>query len=432
MSINYKLQQLEKEGRQIRVGLIGAGQMGRGMISQIEGMHGMRVVATADIRVENAVNAYLHAGVKRVEIKQTRELEQAEKAVEAGKVVVTDHSQLVLAMSKVDAIVDATGIPNIGAEIAWKAILNKKHIIMLNVETDVTVGPLLNKMAAAVGVVYTGSAGDEPGAVMELYNFADALGFQVIAIGKGKNNPLNVAANPDSAREYALSVGANPKMIASFQDGTKTMIEMTAVANATGYVPDQPGMHGPTAKVDELTRIFRLKDEGGILNRTKIVEYVNGVAPGVFVVVTSDKEEVHHEMNYLKMGSGPNYVLFRPYHLTSLETPLSVAKAYFYHEQSIAPWKGLIAETVAVAKKDLQPGESLDGIGGYTVYGIIMTTEQARELNALPIGLVHGQIVTKAVKQGEVISYDAVENTSNLVIWELRQLQDHLLQTGGL
>jgi len=432
MSLNKKLLELHRQGGFIRVGLVGAGQMGRGMISQIGSMKGMRVVATADVRPENAKNAYLFAGVSADAIVETGDLEKAERAIEQRQVVVTDDMQLLLALPNVDVIVDATGIPSVGAEIAWKAILNKKHIVMLNVETDVTVGPLLNKMASAAGVVYTGSAGDEPGAVMELYNFADAIGFEVLAIGKGKNNPLNVQATPDSAREYALSVGANPKMIASFQDGTKTMIEMTAVANATGFVPDQPGMHGPSATVEELAQVLRLQQDGGILSKTGVVEYVNGVAPGVFVIVTSSKEEVVHEMKYLKMGQGPNFVLFRPYHLCSLETPLSVAGAYFYNEQTIAPWKGLVAETVTIAKKDLQPGDRLDGIGGFTVYGKIMTAAEAKSLNALPIGLVQAQTVTRAIKAGEVITYDDIEQSTSSVIWELRKLQDQALQTGSL
>jgi len=425
MSINRQLAELEKNGTYIRVGLIGAGQMGRGMISQIAAMKGMQVVITADIRKENAVNAYLQAGYSETEIRVTNDLEKAERAIAANQVVVTEDLQLVLAMDAVDVVVDATGIPNLGAEIAWKAILNRKHIVMLNVETDVTVGPLLYQMAQAADVVYTGAAGDEPAAIMELYNFADAIGFQVLVAGKGKNNPLNVEANPDTAREQAAKVNMNPKILASFQDGTKTMIEMTAVANATGFVPDVAGMHGAEATVDQLTRVLRLKSEGGILQKYGVVEYINGVAPGVFVIVTTDKPEVHHEMQYLKMGEGPNYLLFRPYHLTSLETPLSIAKAYCLHEESIVPYHGLVAETVAVAKKDLKPGDHLDGLGGYTVYGTIMTAEEAKEQNALPIGLVDPSlVVTKPIQKGEVITYDKIENTKSLIIWELRRLME--------
>ncbi|WP_199616602.1 NAD(P)H-dependent oxidoreductase [Paenibacillus alkalitolerans] len=428
MLIPFKLKELQKSGQYIRVGLIGAGQMGRGMISQIESMQGMRVAAAADIRIENARNAYLHAGVKESDIVQTDSVEPAERAIRQNKVVVTDNMDVVLNCAEVDVVVDATGVPNIGAEIAYKSILQKKHIVMLNVETDVTVGLLLSQTAKASGVVYTGSAGDEPGAVMELYHFAEALGFEAVAVGKGKNNPLNVEANPDTAREGALKVGANPKMIASFQDGTKTMIEMTAVANATGFVPDVAGMHGPTATVAELPGLYRLKSEGGILNRKKIVDYVNGVAPGVFIVVTSDKQEVHDAMRYLKMGDGPNYVLFRPYHLTSLETPISIAKAYFYKEETIVGWHGHVAETVAVAKKDLNPGDRLDGLGGFTVYGTIMEAGAAESMSALPVGLVHpSQVVAKPVKKGEIITYDAIENTEDLMIWELRRLQSNVI-----
>ncbi|UUZ79828.1 SAF domain-containing protein [Paenibacillus sp. P26] len=148
--------------------------------------------------------------------------------------------------------------------------------------------------------------------------------------------------------------------------------------------------------------------------------------------MTSGKEEVLHEMEYLKMGKGPNFVLFRPYHLTSLETPLSVAGAYFYNEQTIAPWKGLVAETVTIAKKDLQPGDRLDGIGGFTVYGKIMTASEAKSHHALPIGLVQAQTLTRSVKAGEIITYDAVEQTENSVIWELRKLQDQAILTGDL
>lgn len=425
MLINRQLAELQKKGTYIRVGLIGAGQMGRGMISQIAAMKGMRVVATADIRTENAINAYLQAGYSEQEIKQTNQVEEAEKAVAANQVVVTADMNLVLAMDPVDVIVDATGIPNLGAEIAWKSILAKKHIVMLNVETDVTVGPLLHQMAQAAGVVYTGAAGDEPAAIMELYNFAETIGFQALVVGKGKNNPLNVEANPDTAREQAAKENMNPKILASFQDGTKTMIEMTAVANATGFVPDVVGMHGAQATVEQLTDVLRLKSEGGILGRYQVVEYINGVAPGVFIIVTSDKPEVHQEMRYLKMGDGPNYVLYRPYHLTSLETPISIAKAYLAHEETIVPYQGLVAETVAVAKKDLKPGDFLDGLGGFTVYGTIMTAEEARRQNALPVGLTDPSLViTKPIRKGEVITYDHIETTKSLVIWELRRLME--------
>jgi predicted homoserine dehydrogenase-like protein len=425
MPIHHKLEALQKAGNRIRVGLIGAGQMGRGMIAQITAMQGMEVVATADIHVDNAIHAYQHAGYSMSKITRCEQVEKAEREIEEGHVVVTTDMHLVLSLPSVDVVVDATGIPNLGAEIAWKSILAKKHIVMLNVETDVTVGPLLHQMAQAAGVVYTGASGDEPAAIMELYHFAKTIGFQPLVLGKGKNNPLNLAANPDSAKLQAQQVNMNPKILASFQDGTKTMIEMTAVANATGFLPDVPGMHGPVATVDQLTKVLQKREDGGILHSYQTVEFVNGVAPGVFAIITSDQAEVHRELQYLKMGDGPNYLLFRPYHLTSLETPISVAKAYLENEESIVPYHGLVAETVTVAKKDLNAGEYLDGLGGFTSYGQIMNATEAKQLHALPIGLADRSIrLTRNVKKGEVITYDDIEQTNSQIIWELRKLME--------
>ncbi|WP_298834374.1 NAD(P)-dependent oxidoreductase [uncultured Planococcus sp.] len=425
LGINRKLEELERNGEIIKVGVVGAGQMGRGMISQIESMAGMRVVATADIQIANVTNAYVKSGVSADDVVETNSVQQAAAAVKEGKVVATTDAQLVTSLPEVDVVVDATGVPDIGAKIAWDAILNRKHIVMLNVEADVTVGVVLKKMADASGVVYTGSAGDEPGAIMELFDFADALGFEVVALGKGKNNPLNLNANPDTAAEEAARKGASPKMLASFQDGTKTMVEMTAVANATGFLPDKPGMHGFVSDVKGLPEIFKLKEDGGEVSNKRIVEYINGIAPGVFAIIASEKEEVNHELKYLSMGDGPNYVLYRPYHLTSLETPISIARAYIYNEATIAPWHGLQAETVTVAKIDLAAGDFLDSIGGFTVYGHILTAQEARDKNALPLGLVDKNVRLKRdIKKGEIISYDDVEQTKDSTIWRLRRMQD--------
>ncbi|MCJ1907313.1 NAD(P)H-dependent oxidoreductase [Planococcus ruber] len=427
LGINRKLQELEQNGTIIKVGLVGAGQMGRGMVSQIESMAGMRVVITADIQLENAAKAYTKSGVAILDVVKTDQAAEASEAVKAGKVVATTDAKLVTALPEVDVVVDATGVPDIGAKIAWDAILNKKHIVMLNVEADVTIGPLLKKMADASGVVYTGTAGDEPGAIMELYDFADALGFEVVALGKGKNNPLNLAANPDTAAEEAARKGASPKMLASFQDGTKTMVEMTAVANATGFLPDKPGMHGFVSDVKGLPELFKLKEQGGKVDHKRIVEYINGIAPGVFAIVASEKEEVNHEMHYLSMGEGPNYVLYRPYHLTSLETPISIARAFIFNEATIAPWKGLQAETVAVAKTDLEEGQFLDSIGGFTVYGTILSAQAAKDKQALPMGLVDRHVQLKrAIKKGEIITYGDVVQTKESTIWRLRRMQDEM------
>jgi len=429
LNLNTKLRELEEQGKKINTGIVGAGQMGRGMVSQMFCMKGICPAIIADIDVERAKRAYELAGVKAEDIIFVSKPSDAEQNIRKGKFVVTDDLDIVTKSIPVDVVIDATGVPEVGAKLAFDSIYNGKHIVMLNVETDVTIGPILKKMADSAGVVYTVSAGDEPGAIKELYDFVDAMGFEVLVVGKGKNNPLNVEATPDTAREKALAYDMNPKMLASFIDGTKTMVEMTCVSNATGFLPTQKGLIGPEAKVQDLPKLFSLKEQGGILEKYKVVEYVKGVAPGVFVIVTTDLPAVKEEMAYLSMGEGPNYVLYRPYHLTSIETPLSAARAYIYHEPTIAPKGAPVSETVAVAKKDLKAGEYLDGIGGYTVYGVIDTYANAKRDNALPLGLVNSKVRLKTdVKKGQTLTYDMVELDEDSLILQLRRLQDRVIK----
>ena len=206
------------------------------------------------------------------------------------------------------------------------------------------------------------------------------------------------------------------------------MVEMAAMANATGFIPDVRGGHGPTTSVDDLPKIYSLRENGGILNKYKIVDYAHGIAPGVFVVITTSLPQVHHEMQFLKMGPGPNYVLYRPYHLTSLETPISIAKAHIYGEATIAPMtEQPVAEVVTIAKKDLKVGERLDGIGEYTILGSVDTYEKAKEENLIPVGLVNNNaVVEKDIKKGEFITYDMVSLDKTSEIYKLRQKQDGL------
>lgn len=432
LGMNKWLAKREKDGKPVQVGLVGAGQMGRGMVAQIQQMKGMEVAAVCDILPENAAAAYLNAGIPADRIERCNRLSQASTAVEKGRWVATEYAEIVLNLPMVDVVIDATGVPETGAKVAYHAIQNGKHIVMLNVEADVTVGPILNKLAQSSGVVYTGAAGDEPAAIMELHDFAAAIGFEIIALGKGKNNPMRLDANPDTVKEEAKAKGANPKMLASFQDGTKTMVEMNCVANATGFVPDRAGMHGPSATLEELSRVFTLKEDGGILSRRGVVDYVKGVAPGVFAVVTSEQEEVRREMQYLKMGDGPHFTLYRPFHLTSLETPLSAARAVMLGEPTIAPLGAPVAETVAVAKKELAAGQYLDGIGGYTFYGQLQTLEDAKKANALPVGLIDSRTKLKRdVRQGDVLTYDDVLLNDGSFIVHLRRLQDQVFDVKG-
>lgn len=427
--MNRELIGLAKQEKAIKVAIVGTGKMGRGLVIQLSRIKGMLPQLVINRNGEKALNSLLKAGVRKDEIVVTNSLTKLNSALEKGKFVVSEDMDLAAKANAIHAIVDATGVPEVGAKLALAAIENRKHIIMLNVEADSVIGPILYKYAKEAGVIYTGTAGDEPGAVMELYDFAKRLGFEVLAMGKGKNNPLDVEANPDSVQEDAFKKALNPRMLTGFIDGTNTMIEMTCIANATGFIPDIRGGHGIDSNIEDLVDFFKLKEEGGILNSYQVVDYVRGIAPGVFLIFTTDLEDIHDQLRYLNMGEGPNYVLYRPYHLTSLETPNSIFEACLNHKPTIAPTKGLVADTIAIAKKDLKAGERLDGIGGFTVYGSIETYKKAKEERLLPIGLVNENTVVKRdIKKGEFLTYDMVELDTNTLIYKLRQLQEEIIK----
>lgn len=417
----------EQQGKTIRVGLVGAGQMGEGLASQMELMHGMRAVAIADVQAGRAAQALKTAKVEAGNIVETDDPATASQAVRDGKRVATTRSDLLAKIEDLDIVVEATGIPEVGAQVAFDAILNRKHVLQMNVETDATVGYMLRRMARSAGVVYTLTAGDEPGTTMELFDFAHSLGFHVVAAGKGKNNPLDRSANPDTMADRAKQKMMNPKMLASFVDGTKTMVEMTSFGNAVGFVPDVPGMHGPEVTAKTLASTFCPKEDGGILNGTGVVEYGRGVAPGVFVIFTTDHPKIARDLAYLSMGDGPYWALYRPYHLTSLETPISIARAVLKQETTIATDIPPVVETVAFAKRDLKAGETIDALGGFTVYGIIEKSAVAAENDYLPLGLAPGARLTKDVKAGAPVTYGDVELQTDTTIYYLRQLQDQTL-----
>ncbi|MCL2562936.1 MAG: NAD(P)-dependent oxidoreductase [Oscillospiraceae bacterium] len=428
LGLNYKLAQLEQDGAPIFVGIVGAGQMGRGMVGQMMSMQGMKPAVLTDVVLDKARLAYTNAGLTEGrDFAHAETVEEGGRLLADGKFVISTNNELATKCAAVRCVVDATGEPEVGAKVAVDAIDHKKHIVMLNVETDVCIGHILYRMATDAGVVYTGSAGDEPGAVMELYDFAMALGFEVRAIGKGKNNKIDYDCNPDTVAEEANRRGVSAKMLCSFKDGTKTMVEMTAMANATGFVPDVMGAHGAAGGVKDLPDLLSLKREGrgGILDKYGVVEYIDGVAPGVFLIFTTDQPDIKHELSYLCMGEGPNFCLYRPYHLCSLETPLSVARACIEGEPTIVPRAGLVAETGTVAKIDLKAGDTLDGIGGFTIRGTFISAEEAKAKRVLPMGLVNKATkMRRDVKRGELITYDDVELDENSLMLRLRRQQD--------
>jgi predicted homoserine dehydrogenase-like protein len=373
MNYTEELIKREKElGRPVRVGLAGAGQMGSGLAAQIGKIPGMELVACADIDLARAENALKLAGIDKIGHNS-----DASASIESGQGGVIDNAKA-LAELPIDIVYEATGVPWVGAEVADACIDASKHILMLNVETDVTIGQYLANKANKNGVIYSVANGDEPVACKELYDFSVDLGFEIVCVGKGKNNPLDQTANPDTCLEKATKKKMNPKMLASFEDGSKTMIEMAALANAIGLPPDRVGMNGPVSEVKDLNKTLIPSEDGGVLSGIGRVDYAFGPAPGVFSIVKSDNQTVIDEMEYLSMGAGPYYTFYRPYHLASIEAPRSVGMAIINKEPGLQPttW---IAEVIGHAKKDLAKGDKIDGIGGYASSGVTYPVEQSKE-----------------------------------------------------
>jgi len=346
-----------------------------------------------------------------------------------GRMIATADLKLICHAPEIDVIIDATGNPEAGARVALAAIHARKHIVMMNVEADVTIGSYLAEEAAKVGVVYTLGAGDEPAAAMELIRFIRTMGYPIVAAGKGKNNPFRIDAVPSQYEEEARRRNMNPRMLVEFVDGSKTMVEMVAIANACGFVPDIPGMHGPAAPREQLQDFFCPREEGGLLSRKGVVDFsvAKGVAPGVFAIAEMRHPRVRERMSDLHLGPGPYYTFFRPYHLTSLEVPQSAAAAAIFGESHMRPRAIPTAEVGCVAKRDIEVGETLDAIGEYAYRGFALTKADAEERQALPVGLAQGARVTRPVRKGELITLrDAAPDTA-LSIVQVRRLQDEMI-----
>lgn len=424
--IDSKLKQLEAQGKPVMVGLIGAGQMGTDIVAQVQCMVGMEVAVVVDLDSETAVKAYKLSGYDG-EIVDTDDPAAAEKAIAEGKKVATSNYKLAIAVPQVQVVIDATGSPEMGARVTLDCVNYKKHIVMMNVECDITIGPILRQMAENAGIVYSLTAGDEPGSVVEVYRFAKALGFKVIAAGKGKNNPLDIYATPDQWEDRAKARNMSAKMLVEFVDGSKTMIEMAAVSNATGLTIDKRGMHGPKCNVKDLTSVFCRKDQGGILETEGVVDYgIGDINPGVFVIVTTDHPRLIEGLVQRDMGKGPNYLLYRPYHLCSIETPITAAQAVIYGESTAHPMKKLTSECITIAKQDLKAGQVLDGIGEFCYRASIEKAEVAKEGGMLPVGLAKGAVLKCDVKRDTPITYDMVELDDSSVLLQLRRIQDQM------
>lgn len=424
MQYSPRLANLAKQnGRNFKIAVVGVGQMGRGFASQCNKIPGLEVSCLADLDVARIKKVF--SEITDLEPLISNDLSSLMTALENNKPVGITDIKLVSQLP-LDVVVEATGVPEIGAQVTESALKSRKHVAVLNVECDVTIGPLLKKIAEENNVIYTVCHGDEPIEAKALVDFARDLSFEVICAGKGKNNPFEPLSTPETVAEKAKAQNMNPKMLCSFTDGSKTMIEMAALANATGLKLTKRGMLGPETTVKKLQETYALKKDGGILDEAGVVDYCTGdVAPGVFVVVKTDDVYVSEEMTYLRMGNGPYFALHRPYHLASVEAPISIAKILLDNEPSLVCAER-ITEVIAATKKDLSPGDRLDGIGGYCYRGIADIRGDAERENLVPIGLLQNATVKKPLLTGELITWDHVEIDESQTIVRLRREQDLL------
>ena len=383
---------IDKRNENVKVGLVGAGQMGQGIVAQISKMYGVDLVCIID------------RNQKQLDIASNRYKKHKE-----NKVLCSD-SITALDNVALDIVIEATGTPASGATVA-KNVLNRGiNLILLNVETEATIGLALRREAEKNNAIVTVADGDEPVAALDLYNFATELSFEVVSIGKGKNNPFNIFATPSSLAKEASLKQMNPKMLTSFVDGTKTMVEMTALANFLNFTIDIDGMHGIEATYENINQYYIPKKDGGMLDKSQVVDFAFGIAPGVFAVIYSEDDYVNYEMEYLKMGKGPYWTLARPYHLTSLEIPRTIRHIMLekYSKLSAQSWN---VEVVAYAKQDIEPGTNLESIGGDYIYGKAQKTSTSNGL--LPIGIAENSIVNKAIKKGQPIATEAIDAQDN-------------------
>ena len=426
--IHQDLLRRQAEGSPIRVGASGAGWMGSGFVAAVAGVPGMEINVLADTDTRAARQAFIDTGVQPDNIVEANAPGPAMDALRAGKRVVTGSYALAAQLEDVDIVADATPSPAIGAETAHACIQHGKDVVMVNIEADVTVGRQLHQLACQAGILYTVSSGDEPGCLMELVDFVRSMGYQVIVIGKGKNNPLDPAATPDTVAESARKADKDPFQVASYVDGTKTMFEMTCAANATGCLPMQRGMIGPEATLETVSEIFALEKDGGITEIPGAVDFVQGnaMAGGVFVTVRVQDERIRADLQYLKVGQGEYFTFFRPYHLWFLEAPISIARAHLYRQKTLVPLDHPVADVMTVAKRALRAGETLDDFGGYTSYGVMDRAQIAGDVNALPVGLAPGARAVRPVAAGAIVTWDDVKLDESSVVVQLRRQQDAL------
>ncbi len=408
--IDKALEQRAREGRPIRVGLVGAGFMARGVVLQIAlSVPGMRVVAIANRTLETAARAYREAGIEST--RTVDSVGQLERAIESGEAAITDDPLLLCRAGGIDCIVEVTGTIELAARVTLEAVAHRKHVVLMNAEVDGTVGPILKTYADREGVILTSADGDQPGVMMNLYRFVKGIGVRPVLCGniKGLHDPYR---NPTTQAGFAKQWGQNPHMVTSFADGTKISFENAIVANGTGMRVARRGMHGPTVAagtpIQQAVELYPLED---LLEGPGIVDYVVGAmpGPGVYVLGTHDHPQQRHYLDLYKLGKGPLYCFYTPYHLCHFEVPNTVARAVLFGDAALTPLDAPRVEVVATAKTDLTAGATVDGLGGYMTYGLAENAGDARRQDLLPIGLAEGCRLRRDVPKDAVLTFADVE-----------------------
>jgi predicted homoserine dehydrogenase-like protein len=423
--LDTALAKRQSENNPVKVALVGAGFMGRGIVLQIaNSVPGMELVAIFNRTTEGAKRAYREAGIEDFEVVNNQA--DLEHRIAKGKYSIVEDPFLLCKAENIEVIIEVTGAVEFSSRIVFEAIQNKKHVVIMDAELDGTVGAILKVYADKAGVVITNADGDQPGVEMNLFRFVKSIGVKPVLCGniKGLQDPYR---NPTTQEGFAKKWGQNPAMVTSFADGTKISFEQAIVANATGMTVGRRGMFGPTlpsgTPLKEVMDKYPLE---ALLSGPGIVDYVVGAepGPGVFVLGTHDHPKQRHYLNLYKLGEGPLYLFYTPYHLCHFEVPLTAARAALFNDAAITPLGAPLVEVVATAKINLKAGETLDGIGCYMTYGQCETAEITAEQQLLPMGLAEGCVLTRDIQRDQVITYADVIIPKGRFCDKLRQEQN--------
>ena len=421
--VDNALRAREAQGTPIRVGLIGAGFMARGLANQIvKSVPGMRLVAIYNRRVEKAVSAFRYVSDELDPVIAETQI-AVDEAIRGNKPVATEDAFLLARSEEIDVLVETTGSVEFGARVILEAFKHHKDVVLLNAEIDATIGPILQVYAEQYGVVLSACDGDEPGVQINLYRWVRGLGLIPRVMGniKGLQDPYRT---PETQRGFAEKWGQNPAMVTSFADGSKISFEQAIVANATGFVVKSRGMSRGMEYRDDVMTIGRLYDIDEVRRLGGIVDYVVGTPlTKVYCLAEHPDPKQQHYLNLYKMGDGPLYSFFTPYHLVHFEVPNAIARAVLFRDSVAKPLGGPIVEVCAVAKRDLKAGEILDEYGHFMTYGEAVNSPEMRRERYLPEGLVEGCGLIRDVPKDAVLTYDDVELPPDRVADRLREEQ---------